>query len=42
MFSGNPQTVLNTPVDIVMHSYYFIQFMQDYETTSIELNKESK
>ena len=42
MFGGNPQTVLDSPVDIVMHSYHFTNFMQDYEEASIQLNKESK
>ena len=42
MYGGNPQTVLDSPVDIVMHSYHFNNFMLDYEDTSIELNKESK
>ena len=42
LYGGNPQTVLNTPVDIVMQSYHFNNFMQDYEEASIQLNKESK
>ena len=42
MYNGNPQTVLESPVDIVMQSYHFNNFMQDYEETSIELNKENK
>ena len=40
MFGGNPHTVLNAPVDIVIQAFHFINFMQDYEETSIQLNKE--
>jgi hypothetical protein len=42
LFGSNPQTVLESPVDIVMQAYHFNNFMQDYEETSIELNKGSK
>ena len=42
LYGSNPQTVLESPVDIVMHSFHYNNFMQDYEETSIELNKESK
>jgi len=42
MFGGNPDTVLNTPVDIVIQAYHFSEFMKIYEDTSIELNKEQK
>lgn len=42
MYGGNPETVLNTPVDIVIQSYHFTNFIQDYEEASIELNKENK
>lgn len=41
-FNGNPELVLNSPVDIVVHTYNFNNFIQDYEETSIELNKEQK
>ena len=41
-FSGNPELVLNSPVDIVLKTYHYINFIQDYEDTSIELNKENK
>lgn len=39
MYSGNPENVLNSRVDLVMHSYHFMNFIQDYEDTSVELNK---
>lgn len=42
MYGGNPQSVLDSPADVVMHSYHFNNFMQDYEETSVELNKEKK
>ena len=42
MYGGNPQSVLESPADIVMDSYYFNDFLQDYEETSMELNKEKK
>lgn len=42
LFGGNPQIVLDTAVDVVLHSFHFTAFMQDYEETSIELNKENK
>ena len=42
MYGGSPENVLNARVDLVMHSYHFTNFMQDYEDTSIELNKDAK
>ncbi len=41
-FSSNPQLVLNSPVDIVMHTYSYEMFTRSYETTYYELNKEKK
>lgn len=42
MYGGDPENVLNARVDLVMHSYHFTNFMQDYEETSVELNKGAK
>lgn len=42
MYNGNPENVLDARVDMVMHAFHFSQFMQDYEDTSIELNKGNK
>lgn len=39
LFGGNPYTVLNTPVDIVIQAFHFNNFMQDYEEASIQLNR---
>ena len=39
-FAGNPDVVLNTPIDIVLHTYHYEMFTRDYETTYYELNKE--
>lgn len=39
-FGGNPETVLNAPVDIVIATKQYIEFLQDFDDTSIELNKE--
>lgn len=39
LFGGNPQTVLNTPVDIVLEAYHYEAFCKVYEDTYLELNK---
>lgn len=39
LYGGNPYTVLNCPVDIVIKSYHFNEFTKVLEDTCIELNK---
>lgn len=41
-FSGNPQLILNSSVDIVMHTYHYEIFSRNYEETVNEMNKETK
>ena len=41
-FNGNPQTILNSPVDIVMQTYHYEMFVKNYEETVNEMNKERK
>jgi len=41
-FGGNPETVLNAPVDIVLNAFQYEIFSRDYENAIIELNKEGK
>lgn len=41
-YSGNPEIVLNSPVDNVMGAYHYEMFTREYETTFAELNKETK
>ena len=38
-FGGNPQTVLTTPVDIVLQTYQYEMFTREYEETYYEINK---
>lgn len=37
-FNGNPEIIMNTPVDVVMQAYNYEFFTQKYEETYIELN----
>ena len=41
-FNGNPETVLNTPVSLVLHTYYYEAYAQDYQDCYIELNKKEE
>ena len=41
-FGGNPQIVLNTPVDIVLQTYQYEMFTRKFEETCHEMNKEVK
>ena len=41
-FCGNPQLILDSSVDIVMHTYNYEIFSRNYEETINEMNKERK
>ena len=41
-FSGNPQLILNSSVDLVMQTYHYEIFTRNYEETVNEMNKENK
>ena len=41
-FNNNPGIVMQSPVDLVIQTYQFNSFLQVYESTTIELNKEQK
>lgn len=41
-FGGNPQIILNSPIDIVLQTYQYEIFTREYEETYYELNKENK
>lgn len=41
-FSGNPETIYNSRVDLVFQTYYYELFMRDFENTYHEINKEKK
>jgi hypothetical protein len=41
-FNGNPQSVCDAPVDIVMDTYHYEIFTREYEITHYELNKTNK
>ena len=38
LFGGNPQTVYQTPIDIVMLQYNYMVFMNEYEETEMIIN----
>lgn len=43
LFGGNPVTIWNSPVDVVIKMYHYVHFMGVYDETSISLNtKETK
>lgn len=37
----SPQTVLDTPADLVLAALEYQQFMNEYQETTTELNKET-
>lgn len=39
-FGGNPQTVYEAPVDVVLDVYNYEQFTGQYESTYYEMNKQ--
>ena len=41
-FGGNPVTVLNAPVDIVLNAFQYEMFSREYENAVFELNKETR
>lgn len=41
-YNCNPETVLNSPVDLVMHTYNYELFTRDYEETINEMNRNTK
>lgn len=41
-FGSNPETILNSPVDLVFQTYHYEIFTREYDETNIELNKEKK
>lgn len=38
-FKRDPQCVLNAPISLVLDSYYYEAFVQDYQNCSFELNR---
>ena len=38
-FSGNPEVIYNSPVDLVFKTYQYEMFMRDFENTYHEINK---
>jgi len=40
-FCGNPVTIWQSPVDIVMDMYNYRSFEEDFKNSYFELNKES-
>ena len=41
-FGGNPENVMNAPVNIVIATSHYESFCKTYESTYIELNKTEK
>lgn len=39
---GTPQQIRDMPTDLVMAAVNYSEFIQDYEATFVELNKERK
>jgi hypothetical protein len=39
-YGGNPDSILNAPIDIVVNILHYEQYEQDYEGAYIELNAE--
>lgn len=39
---GTPQQILEMPSDIVLSALEYLTFLNDYEETMIELNKDQK
>lgn len=39
-YGGNPETVLNSPFDMVYKAYQYELYKREYEETYNELNKE--
>ena len=38
LFGGNPETIYNTPIDIVMNVYNYSVFINEYQETEMMLN----
>ena len=38
LFGGNPETIYNTPIDIVMDTYNYNVFIMEYQETEMMLN----
>ena len=41
-YGGDPDKVLDAPIDKVLQAYQYEMFLREYETTARELNKEGK
>ena len=41
-YNGNPELIFNSSADMVMKTYYYEIYTREYESTYLELNKETK